>query len=162
MAKEVVGKFNEKFESIDFYEIMFRYKKFTVLRQLGTDDYYIWESKNRMLSRKLNKNEVPTSKAAFEYIFEAITEWYVGLIFFWSDSKLVTQYGLPGYDKLVKIYKELLSTRYGEIMLEQALESLKEQDGYFTYLMYKSRTFFEMFRKRRVMRKMEKEFDLIW
>lgn len=162
MAKEVVGKFNESFESIDFYEIMYRYKRFTLIRQLGTDDYYIWESKNRMLSKKLTKSEIPRSKKEFDTIFERCQEWYIGLIFFWSDSKLVTEYGLPGYDKLVKLYKELLSTRYGEIMLNQALESLREQEGWLKYLMYKSRIVFESYRKRRVMRKMEKEFDLIW
>ena len=160
--REIIGKFDADIENIEFYEIMNRYKNFTIIRMLGTDNYYIWEEKNRILSTMISKDQVPRSKEEFDNIFENIRDWGLGAVFFWAESKFVTQYGLEGYDKLINLYREMVNCRFSEIMLNRYLESIKQNVGLFQYFLVKLKTLGSSIERKRIMNKLGKEYDLIW
>lgn len=162
MAQRIVGKFNKDLEKIEFYEIMEDYKHYTVIRKQGTDTYYIWDNKNSLLSEELNIESIPKDKKDYTYILDSINTWYIGAVFFWANSKFVTQYGLPNYDKLVNLYKELLNIKASEIQIEDTLAEVRNNEGFVSYLkcMFISRRFIRA--QKKTIRKLEKEFKLIW
>lgn len=162
MGKEIVAKFNEDYSGIEFYRIEMRYKHYTLISLLGHDHFYIWDNKVKVLSMDFI-GDIPDSKQEFKELIASITSWdYADYIFFWADSKLVTDFGLPHYNKLLKIYKELIEMRYTRIQFELMLEDLKIEDNWFIYLKYKFLTTIMMIKQNKTIRKCIKEFKLIW
>lgn len=162
MAKRIVGKFNKDLEHIEFYEIIDSYKQYTVIRKQGFNKYYVWDNKNSLLSDDLHIVAVPKDKSKYEEILDNVRTWYIGVVFFWADSKFVTQYGLPNYDKLVNLYKELLNIKATEIQIEDTLAEVRNNEGFISYLkcMFVSRRFLRA--QKGTIRRLEKEFKLIW
>ena len=107
MGKEIVGNFNKDLSKIEFYEIVDNYKIYTIIRKQATDKYYLYDNKLGVLSEELDITELPEDKNEYDEILKEKKTWYYGVVFFWADSKFVTEYGAPYYHKLVDIYKEV-------------------------------------------------------
>lgn len=162
MAKRIVGKFNKSIEKIEFYEIVEDYKQYTIIRKQGTKSYYIWDNKNSLLSSNLHIPEVPKDKKDYIYILDSIRTWYIGIVFFWADSKFVKEYGNPNYDKLVNLYKELINIKATEIQILETLFNVKEKEGLFSYIKCKLISYRFLRAQKKTIRKLEKEFKLVW
>lgn len=162
MAQKIVGKFNKDLERIEFYEIMENYKHYTVIRKQGTNTYYIWDNNNSLLSDDLHIISIPKDKKKYIDIINKIQTWYIGVVFFWADSKFVTEYGLPNYDKLVSLYKELINIKGTEIQILKTLVEVKENEGLLNYLKCRAISFRFLRAQKKTIRKLEKEFKLIW
>lgn len=162
MAQKIVGKFNKNLEKIEFYEIIEDYKHYTIIKKQGTNMYYMWDNKNSLLSDELHMPTVPKDKKDYVYIMDAIKTWYIGVVFFWADSKFVTEYGLPNYDKLVSLYRELINIKGTEIQILNTLMEVKENEGFLNYLKCKAISFRFLRAQKKTIRKLEKEFKLVW
>ncbi|MGM9543526.1 MAG: hypothetical protein ACI3T9_00950 [Romboutsia timonensis] len=162
MAKQIVGKFNKDFSKIEFYEIMDNYKEYTIIRKQGTTDYYAWDNKASFLSDNLHIISIPDNKVLYDKIIEHVRTWYVGAVFFWADSKFVTEYGLPNYDKLVNIYKELINIKATELEILNTVLECKENESFLTYIRTKMLAYKFLRRQRKTVKELEKEFKIIW
>lgn len=162
MKKKIVGKFNEDFSKVEFYEIIDNYKQYTILRKQGSSTYYVWDNKQRLLSHKLWIIAAPKEKDKYEYIIGSIKMWYKGIVFFWADSKFVTEHGLPHYDKLIEVYKQLISIKLNDIKMDKTLMDIKDEEGFFTYLKCKLLSFRFLNAQKKTFKKLEKEYKLIW
>lgn len=161
--KEIVAKFNRDLTKIEFYEIVDNFKRFTILRRQGTDIYYAWDNRNKLFTMNdLNIDGVPFDKEDYYEIFDNVDNWYCGVVFFWADSKFVNEYGLPHYDKLVNIYKELLNVKNTEVEILNTLAEVKKNEGLIAYLRCRmiANRFLRM--QKKSIKKLEKEFKLIW
>lgn len=162
MARKIVGKFDKNLEKIEFYEVIDSYKEYSVIRKQGTNTYFVWDNNNSLLSSDLHIVAIPTDKSKYEHILETVQTWYIGVIFFWADSKFVTQYGFPNYDKLVNLYKELINIKNTEIEILHTLMAVKEKEGLLSYIKCKLISYRFLRAQKKTIKKLEKEFKLIW
>lgn len=156
MAKKIVAKFNETFSEIEFYEIMDNFKQYTILREQGTDNYYLYDNDNALVSERIEN--INNFKNDIKYI-----EWYYGTVFFWADSKFVTEYGLPGYDKLIYLYRELVALRTSEVDIKISLDKIREAGGTIIDYLKCRLVAYRFFKyQKNTIKKLVKEFKLIW
>lgn len=163
MEKQIVGVFAGDFEKIIFYEIMDNYNEFTILRKQGTNDYYLYNNDLKAFSPdKFHIIKIPDDKKKYEDLINIENyRWCIDAIFFWADSKFVTEFGLPGYDKLLELYDNLIDIRYADLEIERELYMAREE-GFFTWLMTKIRIYKITHSQRRLIKRIVKEFKVIW
>lgn len=162
MKKEIVGKFNNDLSKIEFYEITDSYRRFTVLRKKGTNEYYLWDNKYALLSDNLHIIDIPSNKKDYDSIISHVQTWYSGDVFFWSTSKFVTEYGFEGYEMLLHIYTQILSIREREIEILKVLEEVKANEPFIIYLRCLLKTKIYLRKQRKTIKALEKEFQIIW
>lgn len=162
MAKKVVGKFNHNLTKIEFYDIVDNYKHYTILKKQGTKEHYAWDNETSMLSSDLHILVVPENKTLYKMIMERVHKWYYGDVFFWADSKFVTQYGLPNYDRLVNLYRELLEIKDTEVEILRLLIEVEENESFIDYVKCRWRCSKLLRAQRKTIKKLAKEFKLIW
>lgn len=162
MGKEIVGNFNKDLSKIEFYEIVDNYKIYTIIRKQATDKYYLYDNKLGVLSEELDITELPEDKNEYDKILNEKRTWYYGVVFFWADSKFVTEYGAPYYHKLVDIYKEVCNIKMNEVELLNTLKSIKVEEDFINYLRCKIIIFRILRSQRKTIKKFVKEFKLIW
>lgn len=162
MGKKIVGKFNEDLTKVEFYEIVDDYKQYTIIKRQGTNKYYAWDNKNSLLSDDLHIITSPDDKELYNKIIEHEQTWYYGVVFFWADSKFVTEYGFPHYDKLVNIYKELINIKITEIKIKETVRECKENDTFINYIRNVILANKFLRRQRKTIKELEKEFKVIW
>lgn len=162
MAKRIVAKFNKDFDKIEFYEIMDDYSDFTIIRKQGTQEYYAWDNKYSVLSGNLHIISLPEDRDKMYEILKNCEEWYYGLVFFWADSKFVTEYGLPNYEKLVDIYKQLINIKITEFNVQQTLKEVWENENLIVYIKTKLLARKLLKAQKQTVKKLEKEFKIIW
>lgn len=160
--KKLVGKFNKDLTKIEFYEIVDNYKHYTILRKQGTKKHFAWDNETSMLSGDLHMIAIPDNKTLYKRIIEHIQTWCYGDVFFWADSKFVTEYGLPHYHMLVEIYKQMLSIKDSEVDLLRALIDAEENADFITYMKCKWQINRLFKQQNKVVKRMVKEFKLIW
>lgn len=162
MKNKIVGTFNEDLSKIELYKIIEEYKYFTIIQNITTLKFYAWDNKKKVLSDDLHIIDKPRDKNKYNDIIAKVRTWYVGTVFFWADSKFVTEYGLPYYDKLVDIYKELITFRISEVEINESLKMIMEEDGIVKYLYFWFITLSYKITKHKSIKKMIKEYKLIW
>lgn len=162
MKKEIVAKFNKNLTKIEFYEITDNYKEYTIIRKQGTNEYYAYDNQNGMVSDNLHIISAPTDKTKYKDIIKNSRMWFYGAIFFWADSKFVTEYGLPNYDKLVSIYKELINVRVSETEILKTLDEVRRKESFFRYLKCRAMSYRFIRIQRKTINRLVKEFKLIW
>ena len=161
MGKKIVGKLDNGFEKIEFYEIVDNYKHFTIIRKQGTSNYYAWDNKLSVLSEKLDIIYMPEDVELLEDVINNMYVWYPE-VFFWADSKFVTDYGLPHYDKLIDIYIELVNIRITELKIKETIRQCRENDTFINYIKNVMLANKFLRRQKRTVRELEKEFKVIW
>lgn len=161
MGKKIVGKLDNSFEKIEFYEIVDNYKHFTIIRKQGTSNYYAWDNKLSVLSEKLDIIYMPEDVELLEDVINNMYVWYPE-VFFWADSKFVTDYGLPHYDKLIDIYIELVNIRITELKIKETIRQCRENDTFINYIKNVMLANKFLRRQKRTVRELEKEFKVIW
>ena len=162
MAKRIVAKFEKNLDKREFYEVMKDYGDFTIIRKQGTKEYHAWDNKYSVLSDDLHIDGLPEDKDEMFKILDDCQTWWCGLVFFWADSKFVTEYGLPNYDKLVNIYKEIINIKMTELDIQQTLNEVKEQESFMVYIKTKLLARRLLRAQRNAVRKLEKELKIIW
>lgn len=162
MGKQIVATFNEDFSKIEFYTIVDNYKRYTIIRRSGTDLYYAWDNINSLLSDNLHIITIPEDKEKYIEIIKNVQTWYIGAVFFWADSKFVTEYGLPNYDKLVDIFKQLVTIKGTEIEILNTVQKCKENESFLNYIRTKILANKFLRRQRKTIKELEKEFKIIW
>lgn len=160
--QQVIGKFNKNLDKIQFYDVVDTFKHYIILRKQGTDKYYAWDNKEKMLSDDLHINNIPSEKKLYEYIIDNSYGWHLGEVMFYADSQFVTDYGLPHYDKLVEIYKHLLGVKKSDCEIKMELEKIRYTESYLVYLKCKIHTKRYLRKQRKIEKELEKEFKLIW
>ena len=161
-TRQIVGKFNKELSRIEFYEIMDNYKEYTIIRKQGTNSYYAWNNKKKLFSNKLCLGSIPQDKTKYENVIKLIDVWFNKVVFFWATSKFVTEYGLPHYDRLIALYKELIDIKLNDIKLQETLENIRKNEGFLTYLRCRITSYRFITAQRGTIRRLEKEFELIW
>lgn len=162
MGKKIVATFDDNIEKIEFYEVIEDYKEYTIIRKQGKNEFYAWNNKESLFSDNLHIICTPTDKEKYEKILDNVQTWYIGAVFFWANSKFVTEYGNPNYSKLIGLYKELLNIKRADIQIKNTLQSIRENEGLFNYLKCIISSFRFLRGQRITMRKLEREFKLIW
>lgn len=163
MAKQIVGLFNGNFEKIEFYEIMDNWKEYTVLRKQGTNEYYLYDNNLKAFTKsRFPIINVPKDKNEYEKLIQPeCYRWVIDAIFFWADSKIVTNYGLPGYERIMELYKNLIDIRYSDFELQKQLFYARKE-SFFTWLFAKIRVKRLTYDQRKILRKVIKEYKIIW
>lgn len=163
MEKQIVGVFEGNFEKIIFYEIMDNYNEFTILRKQGTNDYYLYDNDLKAFSPdKFHIIKIPDDKNKYKDLINTKDyRWCVDAIFFWADSKFVTEFGLPGYNKLLELYGNLIDIRYADFEIEKELFYAREQ-GFLTWLITKIRINKVTHSQRKLLKRIVKELKVIW
>ena len=95
-------------------------------------------------------------------ILKNCEEWYYELVFFWADSKFVTEYGLPNYEKLVDIYKQLINIKITGFNVQQTLKEVWENENLMVYIKTKLLARKLLKAQKQTVKKLEKEFKIIW
>lgn len=162
MAKRIVAKFDKNFDKIEFYEVIKDYKQYTIIKKQGTNEYYLWDNDNSLLSDDLHIISLPEDNKTMSDIIKKCIYWWKGFVFFWADSKFVTEYGLPNYDKLVNIYKELINIKLTELQVEETLQETWKNEGLITYIKVKLLARKLLNAQKQTIKKLEKEFKIIW
>lgn len=164
MAKQIVGTFKTDFSGIEFYDIVDNYKEFTILRHQLTRKYYTWHNRLSLFSDDLHIIDIPKEKEKDKYediLDMGKNRWCCDMVFFWADSKFVTDYGLPGYDRLIELFKTLIGIRHQDMEIGQVLGEAREH-SLFNYYLCKFNVWRMSAPKRRMLNKVEKEFKVIW
>ena len=161
---KIVGKFNEELNEIHFYKILLDYKQYTILEKLADEPilYYIYNNKTNRLGKihviKLPKQEVLVSEIIEKDNIQWLTEEQ---LFFWGDSKFVTQFGYENYERLIEVYKYLLEIRKENRKVELVWNELKTSNV-IEYLLalisYKN----HKRKENKLIRRLKKELQLIW
>lgn len=163
MEKHIVAKFDSKIEKIEFYEIIDNYKYFALLRRQGTDEYYIWDDNFSVLSHKFELEELPKTRKDYKQLFiDTERDWYYGVVFFWADSKFVTEYGMPNYNMLINIYNQLVDLRESEWHINNDLAYIRDNEGIFSYIRCSWMALSHRRRQKPIIKNLEKEFKIIW
>lgn len=164
MAKQIVGAFKTDFSGIEFYDIVDNWNEFTILKHQLSGKYYAWNNKFSMLSEDMHIIDIPEDKNKYEELipFKPGFSWCLDMVFFWADSKFVTDYGLPGYEKLIELYKNLISIRHQDFELDNELANIRVNQGLFSFYMASLRLWWMKKDQRRMLRKIEKEYKIIW
>ena len=97
-----------------------------------------------------------------ELMVDTSRDWFYGVVFFWADSKFVTQYGLPYYDTLIEIYKKLIDLRESEWAIDNDLARVLNNGNIFMYLKYRWIAFLHRRRQKGIIRNLIKELNIIW
>lgn len=163
MAKQIVGLFDKNFDKIEFYEIEDNWEQFTILRKQGTNKYYLYDNKKRMLTAdKFHIISIPEDKSKYKELIQPDQyQWAIDVVFFWADSKFVTSYGLPGYDRMVEMYKSLVNIRYSDYEVNKQLE-LAKKEGVLVWLCAKLSTKRFTWAQQRLLNKIIREYKIIW
>lgn len=162
MAKQIVGAFKTDFSGIEFYDVVDNWNEFTIIKHQLSRKYYAWNNKLSILSEDLHIIDIPEDKNKYKDIISVYQgRWCCDMVFFWADSKFVTEFGLPGYNRLIELYKTLISLRHQDLELDEELGKARET-GLFNYYMAKFTIWRLGIPRRKMLRKIEKEFKVIW
>lgn len=162
MGKQIVGRFDNKFNKIEFFEVVANYKEYTVLRKQGTKQYFIWDNQYALLSDTIELATEPEKAKDYADIIAEERDWFYGNVFFWADSKFVSEFGFPHYDELKDIYKQLVKIRHKEHRINETIQQVRNEEGFFTYLKYTAIFKKFMRRQRKSIKMLIKEFKVIW
>lgn len=160
--KQIVGKFNNDLSRIEFYEIIDNFKQYTLIRKQGTSNHYLFDNKASLLSNEFYIDKDFSMIADINNLLEDIEEWSYNQIFFWADSVFVTKFGTEEYHKLVRVYHQLLNIKESEVFTEFLLTGLFESTRFFECIKYKWQYFKLKMQSRRMIKKFEKEYKIIW
>lgn len=163
MGKQIVGMFDTDFSKIIFYEIMDNWNEYTILRKQGTNEHYLYNNEYKVFTHQhIHIINIPEDKSKYDKLIDPKQyDWAMDPVFFWADSRFVTDYGLPGYDKLIELYKNLIEIRYSDFQIAEQLSYAKEQ-GWLTWLLTKLQVQRLTRVQKRTLRRLIKEFKVIW
>ena len=153
-SRQIVGKFNKTLDNIEFYEIIKSFNNYTIIKKINKVEYLLYNEEGYL------------SKNSYDNIDNMINdldkmEWTEDVLFFWADSKFVTEVYKSNYDILVDLYKNMKVCKRRELELKKELSDLKTKSliGYIYY----SITLKILNRKQnKSIRKIVKEFKIIW
>ena len=153
MEKQIVGRIIKPGDIIQFFNIVKSYNNLTVIRRSGSEDYYLYKEDGA-----ISVQHFPTMGELLEC---KNIKWSYNVLFFWADSKFVTEYHSPNRKALIDLYYNLLAVKHRDVEFREVVEDCKSR-GWFEY-MYTLFYYRRMQRRQnRDIRKVVKEFKVIW
>lgn len=164
MGKQIIGKFDKQCKNIEFFEVISSYKHYTILRKQCSDKYYVYDNYSKLLSEGKNIPNMSIKKCNNQKLLDGfnLTKWNHNCLFFWADSKFVTEYGLPEYDQLVELYRKLIRVKLSQKEILDRLLILKKCTNWLVYIKCYFMTKKHLKLQDKAIRGMIKEFKLIW
>lgn len=161
MGKKIVGAFKTDFSMVEFYTIIEDVNEYTVLKKQTTDEICLWNNKTHLFANLGIIKGVEEIGGWKEFIKNVECNWHYDMVFFWATSKFVTEYGLPGYDLLVDLYKRLIEIRQFDYDYARNIEML---GNYSIISQFRYRFYIWKVRRhqQKVLNKIIKEFEVIW
>ena len=153
--KQIVGTFNDEYDKIEFYEVLDSFKGYTVLKKSGAEDYYLYLEAGALSCEHYDNKETLIRN------LDKVT-WDFTKLFFWADSRFVTEYGKENYDILVSLYQSIQMVKLRNLDMDMVVEEARAK-GIFAYLYCKFYIAL-MNRRQRVvgMKKIIRELKIIW
>lgn len=161
---QIVATLRPSDNKAEFYKILFSHKDLTILSKQSTDTYNIYAYNNK--TRRTGKLpiegnlEVDKIKRLVEIGLKVIWLDYP-MLFFWADSRLITDYGLPKYENLLNIHDSLLLIKKDNMDCEDNIKAMKKE-SFIHYLLLK---FIYMLHRANVKIRISsiiKELKIIW
>lgn len=162
MTKRIVGKFKKDLSRIEFYTVIDDYAQYTILEKHTENpiNCYVYDNKTSTLG--LVQLKEPQRKDVLRAIKEDTIRWLnENVLFFWADSRFVTEYGAPHYNSLIRLYREILDMRKAVVREKQLLESYKPK-GIKDIINVYHKVFVGRYRRKRFLKDCKKELKIIW
>lgn len=163
MAKSIVGKFNDDFSKIEFYEILFSYKNITFIKEqsLSSYRYYAYDNKSGKIGKLPIYGDLKAEDVQRILPITKVIWLREVVLFFWADSVLVNSYGLEYYDRLLSLYKELLLIKSNEFNIIDNKDKLLDLK-FIPRMIMKYRIFRTKMQRIKIFSKMRRELKIIW
>lgn len=164
--KQVVATFkkNAKYD-FDFYEIVQHIDQYSLLKNQANGRFYLYDNDNARLCDMYLLNIPDNSDILSQLISSCINKnrWENNQVFFWADSPFVQNAFDDGKETLKSIFTQLVEIRKSNSILESSYNEITEEDG--TYLdRLRIKMKYEKYKRntKRLIRKLEREFKVIW
>lgn len=164
--KQIVATFKKNTQyDFDFYEIVQHIDQYSLLKNQASGRFYLYDNDNARLCDMYLLNIPDNFDTLLQLINSCINKnrWENNQVFFWADSTFVQCAFGEGKETLKLIYTQLVELRKSDFILKSSYNEISEKDCTYLerlrikikYKKYKRNT-------KKLIRKLEREFKVIW
>lgn len=162
MSKLIIGRFN-KDNKILFYSVEDSWKHYLIIKSQPSGDYYLYNRANKSLTKQSFRIlNVPDDKNIYSsLIHDDHYTWEYNKVFFEANSPFVDKCGLPEHKVLLKMYRSLEHLIATDNQMRKDLEDIYYSHRIY-YFILRLKMRYNMFKQNRALRKVIKEYRIIW